>query len=184
MLRGPTRGRTCPGNPTGPRLGRCSVLNSSSRPAWPPSTDHRGRGLLSPPSGLVCPASANLKTSALHPKNLTSRGPQARCQEAAHPAHHPALGPPRPSCKGQVPPCWGLTVSRSLLTWSLYSRQDLQVSCLQSGGSAAFTRLSDRDVRQCGMKLSCLGTTKVPSGLRSDYPQSSLRVFTLTSGRT
>ena len=111
MLRGPTRGHTCPGNPTGPRLGRCSVLNSSSRPAWPPSTDHRGRGLLSPPSGLVCPASANLKTSALHPKNLTSRGPQARCQEAAHPAHHPALGPPRPSCKGQVPPCWGLTVS-------------------------------------------------------------------------
>ena len=74
-LRGSTRCRTCPGLPVGPRLGRCSVISSSSRPAWPPSTDHRGGGLLSPPSGLVCPASANLKPSALHPKNLISRGP-------------------------------------------------------------------------------------------------------------
>lgn len=58
------------------------------------------------------------------------------------------------------------------------------MSCLQFGGSAVFTCLSDRDVRQCSTRSSCLGTIRVLSGLRSSYPQSSLRVFTLTSGRT
>ena len=41
-LRAPTCGINCPGPPAGPRLWRCSVLTSSSHPAWPPNTDHRG----------------------------------------------------------------------------------------------------------------------------------------------
>ena len=60
-LRGSTCGRTHPGPLAGLRLVRCSVLSSSSCPTWPPRTDHSGRSLLSPPSGLGSPAFADMK---------------------------------------------------------------------------------------------------------------------------
>ena len=70
-LRDPTCGRTCPGLRAGPRLGRCAVLSSSSRPDGPPSTDHRGGDLLSP-------ASANLKPPPVKPHLLRSLSQRSR----------------------------------------------------------------------------------------------------------
>ena len=68
-LRDPTCGVTCPGPPTCPRLGGCSVLTSPSCPAWLPNTDHRDGVLFCPASGSWESILCRYEASTLCPNN-------------------------------------------------------------------------------------------------------------------
>ena len=109
-LSGPTCGPTCPGPRVGPRLQRCSVLSSSSRLAWPPSTDHSGGVLLSPTLGLGSTASANLKPPPSAHKTSLPEDPNPAVKKLLT-LLTPLWGPQDPLARAKIPPCWGRTAS-------------------------------------------------------------------------
>lgn len=141
--RGPTRGHTCPGirRALGWGDARPQLL---SRPAWPPAlTTEAGVCLVLHRDWCVQPLQS--EDIRIHPKTSPHEVPVRMGWHSCSPCSPPCSGPSKTS-QGPSPSCWGPTVSRSS-TWSLYSRQDLQCACLQSGGLCCFhPALSDRDV--------------------------------------
>ena len=122
-LRGRTCGHTCPGPRKAPRLRRCLVLSSSSRPAWPPSTHHRGGVLLSPTSGLGSPASANLYPPPLPVKPHLPSSLSQRSRNCS-----PHSGPSKTLLQGPRSLPVGVEPPQSFFAWSLDPRQDTQLS--------------------------------------------------------
>ena len=158
-------GHTCPGPPTGRRLGKCLDITSSSCQASPPNTSLRGGGLLSPASG---PRESNLcgsDASTLRPNTSPPEAPKPELINCS-----PHSGASKTHHKGQdasLP--WGLTASvlPHMEPGLQAGHRILPFTILRPYHSHEVPSLSDPDVRKCCTRSSCPGNTRVPCVLGS-----------------